>query len=1117
MGKIIGLDIGVASVGWAVVENDENAKIIELGSNIFDEATAANNMTRRQMRQTRRLLRRKKNRIKTFNKLWIKTGFNIKIQNINNQLELRVKALTDELTVEQLYAVLVNLLKHRGISYLDDVEDDDKTSSDYSKSVQINTNELKTKSPCQIQLERLISNGKYRGTSKSNVDGEEVSLINVFTTSSYIKEALQILNCQKQYSNKITDSFINDYIELIKVKREYFVGPGNEKSRTDYGRWTTKKDDKGNYITENNIFEKLIGKSSFIFGNETEEKKLRASSASYTAQEFNILNDLNNIIIGGRKLTKKEKLEIIEKLKNQDTVELKYNKIEKIIADVSQEDINSIRGNRIDRDENPEYHSFKIFRFMKKKLSEIGCDYDSFSRDEKDRIAHILTINTEKEEILKQLKQSGIVTDENIREKLVEIRKKNPEYYTKWHSFSLKVMNYLIPYMYEESKEQMSLITDELNKQTLKRNVMNVADGKYINKKVIVSEIYNPVVRRSISITIDILNALIKKYHDIEKVVIEMPRDKNSDDEKKRIKDTNKKNEQELNNIKNRLINDYSITQAEEKLKRIKNLAMKLKLWEEQEECCIYSGQHIDVDDLINNPNNYEIDHIIPISISFDDSRNNKVLVKQTENQKKKNMTPVMYLNTVKREYNLEQFVQRVKYLQKKGKINKKKMNNLLFDEDITKIDVLQGFISRNINDTRYASRVILNSCKDYFSSHNSNVKVSVIRGSFTSQMRKNLSIKKDREEDYSHHAIDAVIICYSQMGYDAYKYIDLDTGEIIDNEKLEAGISENDYNDIMYNTKWKLRKDNIVEAHDRVKYWYRVDKKVNRQLCNQTIRGTRLIDGIVYKINSFDIYNTKKADLEKKLIDKKENLLMYRYDRKTYENLILLFERYKDASNPFVEAKKNGEIAKKYAKDNNGTPINSIKYLDGEVGSCIDISHKFGFEKGTKKVILESLNPYRSDIYYNKALHRYAIVGLRYSDLKCKNNKYIIGDENYIDLLYKEGIIKENQDMKDINNNGYEFMFSLYKNDLFEYVDVDEEGKEILKEYRFLSRNNLKSKAQVEVKPINRAKYTKEIDGFVQNFIRLSKVKKINKLSLNILGDRFIVKNEKFRNVIDF
>ena len=62
-----------------------------------------------------------------------------------------------------------------------------------------------------------------------------------------------------------------------------------------------KKDETGQYITEKNIFEKLIGRCSVY------PEEIRAAGASYTAQEFNLLNDLNNLVVNERKLTEEER------------------------------------------------------------------------------------------------------------------------------------------------------------------------------------------------------------------------------------------------------------------------------------------------------------------------------------------------------------------------------------------------------------------------------------------------------------------------------------------------------------------------------------------------------------------------------------------------------------------------------------------------------------------------------------------------------------------------------------------------------------------------------------------------------------------------------------------
>lgn len=72
----------------------------------------------------------------------------------------------------------------------------------------------------------------------------------MFTIGAYTKEIQQVLCTQKNYHSEISDEFCEDYLEIFTRKRKYYEGPGNEKSRTDYGRFTTRLDENGDYITE---------------------------------------------------------------------------------------------------------------------------------------------------------------------------------------------------------------------------------------------------------------------------------------------------------------------------------------------------------------------------------------------------------------------------------------------------------------------------------------------------------------------------------------------------------------------------------------------------------------------------------------------------------------------------------------------------------------------------------------------------------------------------------------------------------------------------------------------------------------------------------------------------
>lgn len=146
-------------------------------------------------------------------------------------------------------------------------------------------------------------------------------------------------------------------MKIFDRKREYYVGPGNDNSRTDYGIYTTKLNDDGTYKTDKNLFEKLIGKCS-VYNEE-----LRAAAASYTAQEFNVLNDLNNLIVNGRKLEEDEKRKIVDTLKTSDSINMR-----KIIKKIIGEDIETLEGARIDKDEKEIFHCFEIYNKLRKEL-----------------------------------------------------------------------------------------------------------------------------------------------------------------------------------------------------------------------------------------------------------------------------------------------------------------------------------------------------------------------------------------------------------------------------------------------------------------------------------------------------------------------------------------------------------------------------------------------------------------------------------------------------------------------------------------------------------------------------------------------------------------------------
>ena len=446
---VLGLDIGIGSVGVGIL-NKVTGEIIHKNSRIFPAAQAENNLVRRTNRQGRRLTRRKKHRIVRLNRLFEESGLITDFTKISinlNPYQLRVKGLTDELSNEELFIALKNMVKHRGISYLDDASDDGNSSvGDYAQIVKENSKQLETKTPGQIQLERYQTYGQLRGDFTVEKDGKKHRLINVFPTSAYRSEALRILQTQQEFNSQITDEFVNRYLEILTGKRKYYHGPGNEKSRTDYGRYRTSGE------TLDNIFGILIGKCTFY------PEEFRAAKASYTAQEFNLLNDLNNLTVPTetKKLSKEQKNQIINYVKNEKA--MGPAKLFKYIAKLLSCDVADIKGYRIDKSGKAEIHTFEAYRKMKTLET---LDIEQMDRETLDKLAYVLTLNTEREGIQEALEHEfadGSFSQKQVDE-LVQFRKANSSIFGKgWHNFSVKLMMELIPELYETSEEQMTIL-----------------------------------------------------------------------------------------------------------------------------------------------------------------------------------------------------------------------------------------------------------------------------------------------------------------------------------------------------------------------------------------------------------------------------------------------------------------------------------------------------------------------------------------------------------------------------------------------------------------------------------------------------------------------------------
>ncbi|WP_179298651.1 type II CRISPR RNA-guided endonuclease Cas9 [Evansella halocellulosilytica] len=679
-GYTIGLDIGVGSVGFGVI--DKSQQIIEAGVRLFPEADVSNNDGRRSKRSTRRLKRRRKHRKERLQYLLAKHDFSPHITSEKCPYNIRVKGLKEPLEESELMSALFHIIKRRGVHNVSNINLEEEQGNDDSLStkeqLKINESKLKEKYVCELQLERLKAEGQVRGHK------------NRFKTDDYVKEARALLLRQKQYDTRIDDDFISSYISLVDTRREYYEGPG---TGSEYG-WDQDIE---------KWYRQLMGKCSY-FPEET-----RAVRQSYSAQLYNVLNDLNNLTLlrdENSKLSVKEKEEIIKKV-FMDKGKPTLKKISKVL-EVPEEDI---RGYRINKKEQPEFTSMELIQ----ELRKIDTSLIELPSSVLDQIAEILTIWQEENE----KKDKLIDLELNIKTNIInEIAKLN---FTGTHALSLKAINLLLPDLWETEKNQMQLFSEKgLIPTKIELKGRSKIPVEYVDDLIL-----SPVVKRSFTQAIRIVNTLIKKYGEPTAVVIELAREKNSQDKKVFLNKLQKENEAINKQVRAKL-EEFDLVEQP-------GMFNKLRLWHVQDGRCMYSLKSISIEDLIINPANYEIDHIIPRSVSFDDSQANKVLVLSEENQKKGNRTPYQYLKSGLGEIPYEKFRSHILQLAKsKEKMPKKKRNYLLEERDITKYDTQKEFINRNLVDTRYATREIMLLLKSYFKVNEKNVVVKSINGSFT-------------------------------------------------------------------------------------------------------------------------------------------------------------------------------------------------------------------------------------------------------------------------------------------------------------------------------------------------------------------------------------------------
>ena len=279
----------------------------------------------------------------------------------------------------------------------------------------------------------------------------------------------------------------------------------------------------------------------------------------------------------------------------------------------------------------------------------------------------------------------------------------------------------------------------------------------------------NPTVHIALNQIRQVVNELIDRYGHPYSIAIELGRELPIGKEgRNKIEKKQKENQDRNQRLDAQLEEHVKEHKLENPNSRDRpRLRDRLRLWEDLSEdpngrCCPFSGKKIGRADLFNG--HTEIDHLIPFSISLDDSYANKVLCTRQANRDKGQRIPHEAFGNNPDGYNWHDIFERSKNLPKpkQWRFQENALEVWKRDHD--------DFLARHLNDTRYIGRLT----REYLELICHIDKIDVLTGRLTALLRRHWGLnsvlhsnqstdddapKKKNRDDHRHHAVDAIVI----------------------------------------------------------------------------------------------------------------------------------------------------------------------------------------------------------------------------------------------------------------------------------------------------------------------------------------------------------------------
>ena len=281
-------------------------------------------------------------------------------------------------------------------------------------------------------------------------------------------------------------------------------------------------------------------------------------------------------------------------------------------------------------------------------------------------------------------------------------------------------------------------------------------------------KIANPTVHIGLNELRKVVNALIKRYGHPSEVIVEVTRDLKLSRERKLEIQKEQKVRQDLN--------EKHVAEACEALglsplnldnSKRRELSQKMQLWVELniKDCaarrCPYTGEQISITRLLSDE--VEVDHILPYSMTLDDSLSNKTVCMRRANRDKGNRDPFSAFGSGRLDGYDYQLI-----LDRAGLMPKQKAKRFAPDGYQRWLKEDKDFLARALNDTAYLSKI----AKEYLSLICPPNRVRAIPGRMTAMLRGKFGLNQmlsgseiKNRNDHRHHALDAAVIGVTDQG----------------------------------------------------------------------------------------------------------------------------------------------------------------------------------------------------------------------------------------------------------------------------------------------------------------------------------------------------------------